>query len=86
MPNEKTTFTGRSYRDFNADKFAKELKSKPLISILYEPDPSLAWDFYFGYIKKVTDLLYLLRIFTITKKKPSYITNELLELAKDREY
>lgn len=84
-PKNKGTFMGRDYSQLSTDEFKQNLESMPLYEIFAEPNPEIAWDIYYNIIMKIIDKHCPTRMFTITKKKPPYITNEIIQLSRNRQ-
>lgn len=81
----KTTFIGRNYTQLGTDEFKYDLLSMPLYNIILEPNPERAWAIYYDIILKIAEKHCPPKLFTITKKKPPYITNEIIQLSKNRQ-
>lgn len=54
--------------------------------VLYEPDPAKAWNLYYRYILEVANKHCPFRTLKINNQQPPYITSELLEQIKDRDF
>ena len=79
-------FKGRSYRNFDRDVFRKKLREvtwDELYSIL---TPELAWEFILNNITMVLDSICPVRTFKIKNYRPDWMTKELIEQVKDRDY
>ena len=82
----KAEFIGRSYRSFDREKFKENLKSlnwEPLSDL---KDPGEAWDFILNHITTVLDAMCPVRTFHIKNYRPDWMTKELIEQIKDRDY
>ena len=51
-----------------------------------ETDPSKAWEFIYTNITKILDRMCPIRNFNIKNYRPDWMTKELIELVKDRDY
>lgn len=76
---------GRDYTLLGTDEFKRDLESMPLYNIITEPNPEIAWSIYYDIIVKITDKYCPPKKFTITRKKPPYITNDIIQLSKNRQ-
>ena len=82
---EKTKFTGRSYRRYDVDIFNNELATKPWNLFDEENNPNELWKKNCTYITNTLDHMCPMKLFSIKKYKEPWITNELLELIKDKD-
>ena len=79
-------FNGRSYRNFEKDAFKKELLSESWDVLLKGENPEDAWDYLLQRVTVVLDRMCPTRSFCIKNYRPDWMTNELIELIKDRDY
>lgn len=82
---EKTTFLGRSYIKLTSDEFKAEMSNFPADLILREQDPAKAWDIYFAHITELLNKYCPEKIFVTKSFRAPYVTNELIQLSKNRE-
>ena len=82
----KVEFKGRSYRNFNKDKFKEELLRLNWEKFYELEDPGVAWDYILGKLIPVLDTMCPIRTFQIKNYRPDLITPELIEQIKDRDY
>ena len=82
---EKVRFTGRSYRNYNSELLRDELQSKPWDNFDIETDPNNLWQIFHDNILQTLDTLYPLKEFSIKKYKEPWVTNEHLELIRDKD-
>ena len=85
MTQEKTEFTGRSYRNHSCENFIQELSIKTLDTFDNETDPNISWQILHDNINRSLDALYPSKIFSIKRCKESWVTNEHLELIRDKD-
>ena len=83
---ESAKFCGRSYRNFSEEIFGQKLKELNWESFFEINDPGEAWDFILKCITKVLDDLCPIRNFHIKNYRPEWMTKELIEQVKDRDY
>ena len=84
-PKSKTTFMGRSYKNFNENRFRELLLSIDWTGFDNANDVDRAWQTILDNIKQITDTMCPLKEFKVNKLKEAWITNELLELIKDKD-
>ena len=82
----KVEFEGRSYKDFDQSVFREELQSGDWKSFFNIEYPESAWDYLLHRLLPVLDRMCPVRKFMIKNYRPDWMTNELIELAKDRDY
>ena len=56
--HDKAEFTGRSYRDYNYDVFADELRTRQWESFDLETDPNVLWQIFHTNVLKTLDILH----------------------------
>ena len=88
---QKTTkqpceFKGRSYRNYDSALFQADLVNKDWTTYYTEVNVDAAWDHIHSAIIKGADKYCPTRSFKINDYKPPWITNELIEQQKDRDY
>ena len=82
----KTTFTGRTYRNFNEDDFVNLLRESGLENVVNtRTNPSTCWDRLYVCILSALDKSAPLRTSTFGKSKPEWLTAEIIEIIKDRD-
>ena len=82
----KAEFMGRSYRNFNYDRFKERLELLDWGPLADMSDPGEAWDFMLKQITMVIDNMCPVRTFHIKNYRPDWMTKELIEQIKDRDY
>ena len=82
----KTIFSGRSYRYFDSTSFKQNLIRKDWNKFLGTTDANVAWEQMLSHIKEEADSQCPIRNFSISNYRPVWITNELQEQMKDRDY
>ena len=83
---ESVEFKGRSYRNFSKDEFRKRITQIDW-KVFYEmDDPTLAWDFIQKHIFLILDNMCPIKSYRIKNYRPEWMSNELIELIKDRDY
>ena len=80
------TFQGRSYRTYDKQKFVDNILAQRWNYFYDAPDPSQAWEEMSRIITREADKQCPLRTYKIRHKKPCWLTNEILEIMKDRDY
>ena len=81
----KTTFRGRSYRNYDSQNFIDLLGNCDWEHFLRSEDPNIMWELLLGNIKMSIDQLCPPKDFKIKKFKEPWISRELLELIKDKD-
>ena len=81
-----TTFYGRTYRNFSAEKLQEILVTVDTRDILNEPDPNRCWSKLYKVITEAADKLCPIIELKIRDNTPGYLNKELLELQHDRDY
>ena len=82
---EKTKFIGHSYRRYEKNIFAAELEGANWNVYDAETDPNILYEIFCSNITDTLDTCCPLKNFTVKKYKEPWITNELLELIKDKD-
>ena len=77
---------GRSYRHFDRVAFRKALSELDWNEFYGLSDPEVAWNFVYTGITSVLDRMCPVREFQVKNYRPNWVTNELLEQIKDRDY
>ena len=83
---QSVKFEGRSYRSFKQEAFREALLELDWREFYSAKDPGTAWNFIATSITQILDTMCPVRSFHIKNYRPSWITNELLEQIKDRDY
>ena len=84
---ESVKFRGRSYRDFDKEEFGNRLRNVADWGDLCKmSDPNCAWDFMLRHITTILDELCPIKTFHIKNYRPDWMTDELIEQIKDRDY
>ena len=83
---QSVKFEGRSYRNFSSDKFRVMLLESDWGGFYDLDDPDEAWDFVLKIITKALDALCPVRSFNIKSYRPDWMSKELIEQIKDRDY
>ena len=79
-------FKGRSYRNFDGDKFKETIMQENWEGLYTCKTPDQAWALLLDKVVPVIDSMCPLRSFSITNYRPDWMTNELIEQIKDRDY
>ena len=79
-------FVGRSYRHYNRADFTKALNSADWRDFYKLDDPELAWEFILKSVTTILDRMCPVKSFQVKNYRPDWITNELIEQIKDRDY
>ena len=81
-----TEFKGRSYRNFDKDIFKEKLLSQNWEEFYKLADPGQAWDVILDSLMPILNDMCPIRTFKIRNYRPDWITPELVEQIKDRDY
>ena len=83
---QSATFQGRSYRRYSAADFGNRLTELDWQGLSELSDPSEAWDFILARVTSVLDAMCPIKTFHIKNYRPDWMTKELIEQIKDRDY
>ena len=83
---ESVKFKGRSYRDFDSTIFNEKLESCKWEDFYLISNPEEAWEFILSSINAVLEEMCPIRTFHIKNYRPDWMTKELIEQIKDRDY
>ena len=81
---QKTTFRGRSYKNFTEEEFIRLLLECHIEHVCQKTDVKTAWESMKNNIQKVLDTLAPIRDFRFGCTKPGWLSNDLMKLMKDR--
>ena len=79
-------FEGRSYRTFDREAFREELGKCEWVRFYNCETPDQAWNCILNNLTAVLDVMCPKRKFSIKNYRPDWMTNELIEQVKDRDY
>ena len=79
-------FKGRSYRSYDRRKFRDGLLVQNWEEFYKIQDPNSAWDYILSQIQHILDDMCPIKTFKIKNYRPEWITPELIEQIKDRDY
>ena len=79
-------FEGRSYKHYHKQEFVQGVASHSWADFYNATDPSQAWEVMQNIITKEADKMCPVKTFKIRNSKPCWLTNELIEQMKDRDY
>ena len=82
----KVKFLGSSYRNFDRKEFRNKLLGVDWRGFKDIEDPCEAWEYVLDNINTILDSMCPLRTFHIKNYGPDWMTKELIELLKDRDY
>ena len=82
----KVEFKGRSYRNYDKALFGQQLLNFIWDDFYDIRDPDAAWSFLLEKILNVLDRMCPIRSYLIKNYRPEWITSELIEQIKDRDY
>ena len=82
----KVEFEGRSYRNFDGTTFRKQLLEHDWDVYYKLKGPGEAWASILNQVTPIIDKMCPLRLFQIKNYRPDWVTPELLEQIKDRDY
>ena len=83
---QSSKFSGRSYRNFKSEIFKNALRDLDWGELFRLDDPEDAWEFILANITSVLDIICPIRSFHIKNYRPEWMTKELIEQVKDRDY
>ena len=83
---QSVEFDGRSYRSFDSKKFRAQLLELEWEDLYQMTDPEEAWNFILKQITIVLNVMCPVRSFHIKNYRPDWMTKELIEQIKDRDY
>ena len=83
---KKTSFEGRSYRNFDKDLFRAKLGGVDWTAFNELTDPTVGWEFVHTAILTILDQMCPVKSFRIKNCRPDWMTKELIEQIKDRDY
>ena len=78
-------FTGRTYKNYYTNILRECLSQVNWQVYFLESDPNKAWNFFVKSILSILDSICQIRKSRYTNSRPPWITNELMELANDRD-
>ena len=81
-----TQFEGRSYRNFDVGVLRERLLDHDWAYFYTLTDPNDAWKYILDQFTPVIDQMCPIRLFHIKNYRPDWVTHELLEQIKDRDY
>ena len=82
---QSVKFEGRSYRNFNNEKFKDILLAHNWKEFYALSRVEEAWDYILSKIIEVLDLMCPFRSFDIRNYRPEWMTRELIKQVKDRD-
>ena len=86
MEKSEQQFTGRSYRLYDKQVFMDNLSARSWGSFYNADDPTQAWQEMLDIFMQEAEKMCPVRQYTIRNSKPPWLTNELIEQMKDRDY
>ena len=85
LPKIKCSFTGRSYRNYNREVFKKNVQDSNWEKFDNSQTVTSKWEVLEDIIRENIDKMCPLKDFKTKQKKEPWITNELIELIKDKD-
>ena len=83
---KKCTFIGRSYRRYNKNTFQQNVKTADWHAFNDSNTVTKKWECLLEIIKEHIDQMCPLKCFKIKQDKEPWISNQLIELIKDKDY
>ena len=83
---QSVKFEGRSYRNYDANIFKQRLRGISWENLFQMEKVEDAWDYILRNITRVLDEICPVRTFHIKNYRPDWMTKELIEQIKDRDY
>lgn len=81
----KTSFVGRSYRNYHKDELHELLNLHNWGSYYASFDVNTAWDHLFSVIHKLANKLCPIKTFYIKRNRPPWFNDEITELSKNQD-
>ena len=85
LPKTKCNFIGRSYRNYTIEEFQRTIRDANWEPFENSITVTEKWDVFENIIKDNIDRMCPLKHFKINQKKEPWITNELIEIIKDKD-
>ena len=85
VKHEKTSFIGRSYKNYTAEIFQESLVKENWDKLYEIENPNLAWDIFIGKIIKCLDTICPKKKFNIKKYIEKWMNRDLMELIIDKD-
>ena len=82
----KVEFRGRSYRNYNGEEYKRKLLECDWESFYAIDEPNAAWEYMLDQFTPLVNEMCPIRDYSIKNYRPDWVTNELLEQIKDRDY
>ena len=79
-------FSGRSYRNFDKALYKEQLLGCDWETFYDIDNPDKAWEYMLRQFVPILDQMCPTRMFKIKNYRPEWVTNELIEQIKDRDY
>ena len=79
-------FEGQSYRTFDRERFGDMLTGLDWTEFYNQTDSAAAWEYLLDKITVILDQMCPVRTFHIKNYRPDWMTKELIEQIKDRDY
>ena len=79
-------FEGRSYRHYDKQQFLDNIEDRDWSQFFNAEDPGHAWDIMQNILVEEAERICPVRQFKIRNTRPCWITNEMIEQMKDRDY
>ena len=82
----KTTFTGRTYKNFEEELFINKLCEAGFVEIpTHSPEPNQCWERLYNTVIDALNVMAPLHTSTFRKDRPEWLTADLIEIMKDRD-
>ena len=78
-------FFGRSYRNYNCEQFVNNLNQQDWTEFNSATDPNLLWNIFYSHTTISIEQMCPLKNFKIKKFKDMWISDEILELIKEKD-
>ena len=85
VKEKKTSFIGRSYKNYNKEEFVNDLLNSNWLPVETSTDPEFIWKFLLDKIKTLLDHTCPLKRFRVKVTNKPWITNELIEQIKGKD-
>ena len=82
---ERVEFRGRSYRNYDKDRFQRRLENKNWEGLFESEDPNELWEIMENFITRNIDEMCPLKSFKVSSLREPWITNEAIEAIQDKD-
>ena len=84
-PKDKIDFTGRSYKNYDEKLFCLQLLQEDWVEYYSSRNVDVAWNILYNKILLIADRMCPLKRYKVAQANDPWITNEILEMIKDKD-